>query len=100
MPLTQPPEFDAFIDLSDGDLPPGMPPEEAVELVRDALARLPGAGRIFVSHWGDTLVLPSPVVKIWGRGQQAAKPPTEWLSIVVRRACRDALAEADRAAQA
>jgi hypothetical protein len=96
MHLTPPPEFDAFIDLSDGDLPPGMPPEAAVEVVRDALAHLPGVGRISVSYWGDALVLPSPVVKIWGRGQGVAKCQTDWLSIIVRRACRAALAEADR----
>ena len=69
-------QFDASVDLTEQNIPPGMPPAIAVERAREALEALTGAGWVSVKwcgrapaeaswtrvyNWGSAEPLPDPV---------------------------------------
>ena len=55
-------QFDASVDLTEHNIPPGMPPTVAVERAREALRALTGAGWVSVEWCGG-----APAGASWAR---------------------------------
>ena len=55
-------QFDASVDLTEHNIPPGMPPALAVERAREALGALTGAGWVSVEWCGG-----APAQASWAR---------------------------------
>ncbi len=55
-------QFDASVDLTEHNIPPGMPPALAVERAREALGALTGAGWVSVEWCGG-----APAGASWAR---------------------------------
>ncbi len=64
-------QFDASVDLTEHNIPPGMPPAVAVERARAALGALTGAGWVSV-EWCGGAPAEASWVRIFKRG--AAEP--------------------------
>ena len=58
-------QFDASVDLTEHNVPPGMPPAIAVERAREALEALTGAGWVSVEWCGG-----APAEASWARAYQ------------------------------
>ncbi len=72
--------WDASIDIVSAHLEPGCPePSEAVQRVREAVGRLPGAGSVSVAWCG-----PIPAkgwLRVYPRGQYLESEGSEWESV-------------------
>jgi len=87
-------EFDACVDLMDGDIAPGMSPHAAVDAVREALESLPGAYRISVYYYGVGVPRKPPegTIRIWERGRRYPHRQEARIALIVSETCRVVLA--------
>ena len=59
--------FDASVDLTEHNIPPGMPPTIAVERAREALGALTGVGWVSVEWCGE-----APAEASWARAYKGS----------------------------
>jgi len=86
-------KWDASIDIVSAHLEPGCPePGEAIQRVREAVGRLPGAGSVSVAWCGP--ISTKGWLRVYPRGQYLESEGSEWESVrrQVRRTVALALA--------
>ena len=64
-------QFDASVDLTERNIPPGMPPAIAVERVREAIGAMTGAGWVSI-EWCGGAPAEASCLRVFKRG--AAEP--------------------------